>query len=103
VTVGGVGELQPENLSVVLGLLQAIGGGTVRSFRLHHGDAQIRTVPQQTVCAFAGAPMPLASGGDDAPVSECYLLIETVRIGVPTSGLELRNDELPAMCRLRWA
>jgi len=102
VTVGGVGEFQPKDLSVAFGLLQAIGGGTVRSLRLHHGDAQVRTVPQQIIRAFAGAPMALASRSDDPPVSESYLLIEPVRIGVPTSGLELRNDELPACVGFVW-
>jgi hypothetical protein len=102
VTVGGVCELQPENLRVVLGLLESVGGGPVGGLGLHDGDAQVRTVPQQIVRAFAGAPSPLASSGDDPPVSECYLLIETMRIGIPPSGLELRNDELPACVGFIW-
>ncbi len=96
VPVGGIGELQPQHLGIVLRLLEAVGGGLVAWFRLDDGEREITRVAQEVVDApgrFADEP---PAGRDDPSVGDRSLLGDGVRLAVPPRGQKARQDELAA-------
>ena len=94
--VGGVGELEAEDLGVVLGLLQAIAGRPEAGLRFHHRDGKIWPIAQQVVRPLLPAAPSLATGKDNPTVRERALLVHGVRGRVPARGLQPGNDEFPA-------
>ena len=103
VAVGGVGELQAQDLGVVLGLLQALAGRLVAGLGLDDGDGEITGVAQQIVGPLLrAAANPLARRNDDPAIGERVLLGD---------GCGRRPSPRPrawagrtcGRCRLRWS
>ena len=94
VAVRRVGELQPENLGIFLGLLEAIAGGSVRCLRLDHSDGKIPAVAEQIIRAFLRAADRPISDEHDAAIGEALLLAD-LRV-FPTRAVQLRENIRPA-------
>ncbi len=94
VAVRRVRELEPQNLSVVLGLLKAVAGFLVRSFGFYDGDWEITAVAEQVVRALLGATALLAACNNDPPVGKRLLLADL--FVVPPCGVKLRQHVFPA-------
>ena len=92
VAVGRVGELEAEDLGIVLGLLQALARGLVLGLGLDHGNGDVGGVAEDVVGALAWAAARLLAGHDDAPVGERALRVDAVRFVLPPGRLELRLD-----------
>ena len=92
VAVGRVGELEAEDLGVVLGLLEALARRLVLGLGLDHGDGDVGGVAEDVVGALAGATACLLAGDDDASVGEGALRVDPVGLVLPAGRLELRLD-----------
>lgn len=91
-----VGELQAQDLGVLLGLLHTVAREPVVGLGLDHGDREVRAVAQQVVRALLRATPRLATGEEDAAVGEGPLLVDHVGRVVPPRRLEARDNEPPA-------
>src|ERR1035438_8657375 len=98
--VGGVGEGEAQDGSVLLGLLEAIGRVFVISFGLDHREREIPGVAEQIIGAFPWATAGGLAMGDNAAVREVTLLGDGVWIVIPAGLLEERHDELAACVSL---
>lgn len=60
-------------------------------------------LPKDVIRALSGAASGLTARDDDPAIGERHLLVDSVRLVVPTRGLELRNDVLAAgVCFVEW-
>ncbi len=100
--VGCVCERKAEDLRVVLGLLEPIAGGPVAGLCLDHGDGHVGPVTQQIVGSLARPSTRAGAGDDDAAIGERYLLAQTMRLVVPTSLLQLWDDQPTAGIGFVW-
>ena len=96
VAVGGIGELEAQDLGVVLGLLQPLARRLVLGLGLDHGDGEVAGVAQEVVGPLLRAAADLLADDDDAAVGEGLLLGEGVRLVVPAGFDELGQDVLTA-------
>jgi hypothetical protein len=108
-SIGGVGELETEDLGVLLGLLQPIARRAVDGLRLHHGDRKIAPVPEQVICTLLRPALHFGARDYDAAISETLLFAYLVVRPVSRVKLRGRTDDkcqLPSgkaffYCRLR--
>ena len=91
-----VGELQPQDFGVVLGLLQAVAGRLVGGLGLDDGEGEIARVAQEVVDALRRLADEALADGNDAPVGDGALLGDGMGFVVPACGLELGDDVLSA-------
>jgi hypothetical protein len=94
VTVGGVGEGQPEDLGVLLSLLKPFGGMLVFGFGFDDGKREIAGIAQEVVGELALAAPRALAGDDDATVGEVVLLHHP--IAGPAGRGQFREDVGPA-------
>ena len=97
VAVCGVGELQPKDFSVVLGLLQSLARRGVGGLGLDDRNGQVRAVSENVIRTFAWSTVPPAAGDDNPPVGEGHLLVDAMWFVLPARGLELW-DNVPSAC-----
>ena len=93
VAVGGVGELEAKDFSVLAGLLHAGFSGQSDLFGFHHGQRIVATVVQQVVGPLLLAAPHLAARDDDAAVGEAALLADGAGGIGPTRLNQLGRDE----------
>jgi hypothetical protein len=93
VAVGRVGELEIEDLGVVLGLLQTVVGFLVRGLCLDDGQHQVRAVTEQVVGALLWPAASRRARHDDPAIRERLLLANPVV--VPAGRVERGEDVLP--------
>jgi len=98
--VAGVSELQAKDLGVILCLLQAISGALVFGLGFDDGEGEVARVAEEIVGAFAFTPLGVVAAHDDAAFGEPTLLSDGMRLVVPASRLEQRDDKLAACVRL---
>ena len=82
--------------SIVLRLLEAVGGFLVAGLGLDDREGEIAGVAEEVIGAATGLARRLVAADDDAAVGEIALLGDGMWRGVPARGLELRHDELAA-------
>ena len=101
VPVRRIGELEAENLGVLLRLLEAVARACVDGLRLHDRNRKIAPVPEEVVHAFLRSPFHLGAGDHNAAVSEAllfaYLFVgpaRRVELGqdVPTTGIRFGEE-----------
>src|SRR5207249_6108461 len=74
--VRGIGKLQPENLSVFLGLLQAITRIVVDCLGLDDGYREIAAVPEKIVGTFLRASLYLRASNYDPAIGKASLFAD---------------------------
>src|ERR1035438_180612 len=95
VPIGCIGELEAENLRVLLCLLESVRRLCVNGLRLHDRNRKITPVPKEVVQTFLRSPFHLASCDHDATISEALLFAYLVV--TPAGSVELRED-VPTAC-----
>ena len=94
--VGGVGELQPENLGVILGLLKSVPGWTLVGLRLDDAQGDVPSVAKEEVRILLLQTARLAARDDDPAVGERGLFAVEVLAAVPARGFQLGPNERSA-------
>lgn len=94
-TVRCIGELQVEDLSVVLSLLETISGLLLERLGFDDSDGEVTGVPEDVVGSLLLAPVSLAPGHNDSPIGEASLLGERMGLVVPACVVELGENVLP--------
>ena len=97
VPVGRIGELEAEDLRVLLGLLQPVAGLCIDGFCLHDRNRKIAPVPQKVVQTFLRPPFHLAAGDHNPAIGETLLFADLLVI--PSRRVELRQDVASARVR----
>ena len=97
VPVRRIGELEAEDLRVLLGLLQPVAGLCIDGFCLNHRNRKIAPVPQEVVETLLWPPFHLAAGDHDAAVGETLLFADL--LVCPSRRVELRQDVASASVR----
>ena len=92
--VGGVGELQAQNLGILLGLLEAGTGLLVFRLGFNNSNRKITPVPQQIVSTLLLLPGGSITRNDNTAVGEALLFADL--IVVPSRSIELRENVFPA-------
>ena len=95
VAVGGVGEFEPQDLGVVLGLLEAVAGFLVDGLCFDDRKREVAAVLQEVVGTLLRTAGRFCSGDHDAAVGEALLLADLV-VG-PVGGVEL-GEHVFATC-----
>ena len=95
VAVGGIGELEAENLGVLSGLLHPGFRRQPQFLGLHDGQWIVAPVVQQVVRTFLPATAHATAGDDDAAIGEGALLADHVRRAAPSGLHQLWRDQLP--------
>jgi hypothetical protein len=98
VAVGGVGELESQDLRVSLGLLKTVARGPIHRFRFNDRDGKIAAIAQKVIGALLRTPESAVARKYDAAVREPLLLAD-LRV-LPARVVQLREDR-SGMCRLR--
>jgi hypothetical protein len=98
-SIRGVGERQPQNLGVFLGLLEAVAGRLVVSLRFDDGDRMICRVSQEVVGALPALACGRAASDDDPARGEVALLVDRMGRLLPARRLKTRDNVLPAGIR----
>src|ERR1035438_5553455 len=73
VPIGCIGELEAENLRVLLCLLESVRRLCVNGLRLHDRNRKITPVPKEVVQTFLRSPFHLAAGDHNAAIREAFL------------------------------
>ena len=76
VAVGRVGEFEPEDFGVRLGLLQPLARGGVGRLGFDDRDSHVGAIAQDIVGALAGPAMTAATSHEDAAVGERDLFVQ---------------------------
>ena len=95
VAVGGIGELEAEDLGVLFGLLHARFCRQPQLLRFHDGQWIVAPVVQKVIGTFLLATAHAAAGDDDAAIGEGALLADHVRRAAPSGINQLGGDQLP--------
>jgi hypothetical protein len=90
VAVGGISELQPEDLCVLHRLTEAVGGLFVIGLRFDDGDSKIGPIPEEIVGPFLLTADRAAADHNDAAIGEGSLFVNVVIR--PARRVELRED-----------
>jgi hypothetical protein len=90
--VRGICELESEDLSVFLGLLEAVAWILVHGFRFDNSDRKVRTVPQEIIKAFLRSANGSIASDNNPTIGESSLFIDA--IVVPTGGVQFWEDIL---------
>ena len=102
VAVGCIRERKAEDLRVVLGLLKSIARGQVAGLGLDDAERHVGPVAEQVVGSLARPATRTGPGDDDATVGEGHLLAQAMRLVVPTSLLQLWDDQPTAGIGFIW-
>jgi hypothetical protein len=87
VAVGGVSELESEDLGVFLGLLEAVAGLLIDRLCFHDRQGKVAAILQKVVGPFLRTACRFFSGDHDAAVGEAFLLADPL-VG-PAGSVEL--------------
>lgn len=90
--VGGVGELEAENLGVLFGLLQSVAGRFVCRFSFDHSDQKVAGEAPQVIGALLWTAIHSIARDHNAAIGEGLLLVERMRLPVPARFIEFGQN-----------
>ena len=91
-TIGGIGELHPQNLGIVLRLLHSGSGWVGLGLGLHYGDHEVAGVVEHVIGPLLLPPNRLTARGEHPSIGKDLLLVDRVGSGLPLGGLQLGRD-----------
>src|SRR5882724_4423801 len=89
--VGGIGELESEDLGVLFGLLQTVARILVDGLCLYNREREVAPVFEEIVGSFLGASGWFVARNNDTAIRKAPLFADLVV--VPARSVELREDE----------